>query len=111
MKLNSRQGIACGIDFGTSNSAIALSDGSNIRIAKIEGDEVTIPSALFFEEQKNSPIYGRQAIDMFYRGAQGRFMKSLKRILGTSLMDKSTVVNGTLLPFRTMVLLFIRKLI
>ena len=38
----------CGIDFGTSNSAIALGDTAGARLLPVEGASDTMPSALFY---------------------------------------------------------------
>ena len=37
-----------GIDFGTTNSAAAISDGATPRMVDVEGGKDTIPTALFF---------------------------------------------------------------
>lgn len=82
----------CGIDFGTSNSAIAIADDGQVRLAAVEGDSAILPSALFFPPNK-PPLYGRAAQQTFFDGAEGRFMRSLKRMLGTELMNWGTLVN------------------
>jgi len=82
----------CGIDFGTSNSAIAVSAKDGVTLAPIEGRHLTLPSALFYPPGK-APIYGREAMRHFTEGEDGRFMRSLKRLLGTQLMNFGTVVN------------------
>ncbi|HYD17296.1 MAG TPA: Hsp70 family protein [Patescibacteria group bacterium] len=84
----------CGIDFGTSNSAIALGDAGGARLLKVEGDSETLPSAIFYAAGQPKPTFGRAAQKLFFEGEEGRFMRSLKRILGTSLMNQGTVVNG-----------------
>lgn len=83
---------ACGIDFGTSNSAIAVADAGGVRLAPVENGHAILPSALFFPPGR-APLYGRQAQQTFFDGAEGRFMQSLKRMLGTELMNWGTVVN------------------
>jgi hypothetical chaperone protein len=82
----------CGIDFGTSNSAIAVSAKDGVTLAPIEDKHLTLPSALFYPVGK-PPIYGRDAMRHFTEGEDGRFMRSLKRMLGTQLMNYGTVVN------------------
>lgn len=82
----------CGIDFGTSNSAIAVADADGARLAPVEGESPILPSALFFPPGR-APLYGRVAQQTFFDGAEGRFMRSLKRMLGTELMNWGTVVN------------------
>lgn len=82
----------CGIDFGTSNSAIAVSGKSGVTLAPVEGENLTLPSALFYPVGKK-PVYGREAMRCFTGGDDGRFMRSLKRMLGTQLMNFGTLVN------------------
>ena len=82
----------CGIDFGTSNSAIAISTAKGVTLAPVEGAHLTLPSALFYPVGK-APIYGRDAMRHFTEGEDGRFMRSLKRLLGTQLMNFGTLVN------------------
>lgn len=38
---------ACGLDFGTSNSAVGIIDGNAPVLASVEGGEMMIPSAVF----------------------------------------------------------------
>lgn len=89
---------ACGMDFGTSNSAIALPDPQGgVILAPCEGTHGTLPTALFYPASAPAhaaPLVGRAAQQLFFEGEEGRFMRSLKRLLGTSLMTQTTVVNG-----------------
>ncbi len=83
---------ACGIDFGTSNSAVAIAHAGKVALCPVEQDHKTLPSALFYPVGK-PPVYGRNAIKQFSIGEDGRFMRSLKRMLGTSTMNYGTIVN------------------
>ncbi|MBL0318564.1 MAG: Hsp70 family protein [Alphaproteobacteria bacterium] len=100
----------CGIDFGTSNSAIAVATSGSVTLAPVEGQSTTLPSAIFFKAEKNIPLFGRQAIKAYADGDDGRFMRGLKRILGTSLMGNGTHVNGRFLTFDAIIGDFIRHL-
>ena len=82
----------CGIDFGTSNSAIAIEHNGAITLAPVEDSAQTLPSAMFFPRGAR-PLYGRTAQQTFFDGHEGRFMRSLKRMLGTELMNWGTLVN------------------
>jgi hypothetical chaperone protein len=90
--------ISCGIDFGTSNSSVAVADGEEINLVPLENSSVTIPSALFYPPEV-PPVFGRQAIKAFIERRPGRFMRSLKRVLGTPLMKQGTLVNGRVIKF------------
>lgn len=96
----------CGIDFGTSNSALAFSRESAVDLARFEGNNVTLPSAVFYPAGMPA-LVGRKAMQTFVDGQDGRFMRSLKRILGTSLMNQGTAVNGKMMKFQDILADFI----
>jgi len=102
---------ACGIDFGTSNSSIAVADGQSVRLVPVEGNQVTIPSAVFFPRGTMTPAYGRAATDSFFAKREGRYMRSLKRLLGTSLVKQGTVINGKVMPFDAIIASFLQYLL
>jgi hypothetical chaperone protein len=102
---------ACGMDFGTSNSAMALPDPQgHITLAPCEGNHGTLPTALFYAASGGLPQVGRAAQKLFFEGEEGRFMRSLKRLLGTSLMTQATVVNGKPRYFDTIIADFMKHL-
>ena len=99
----------CGIDFGTSNSAIGV--GKNkVELVLVEDKYNTIPSALFFQAADKKILFGREAQKAYMAGEEGRFMRSLKRVLGTHLIDQSTVVNGQSEIFQDIIAIFVRNL-
>ena len=73
---------AIGIDFGTSNSAIAsvASDGA-ARLLPLEGEATTLPTAVFFNAEDRSTHFGRDAVAHYLAGTEGRLMRSLKSLL------------------------------
>lgn len=101
---------SCGIDFGTSNSSIALATSHNIRLVAVEDQYLTIPSAIFFPHQENTPSFGRAATHLFFTKKQGRYMRSLKRILGTSFTKQGTLINGKVIRFDTILSLFLKNM-
>jgi len=101
----------CGIDFGTSNSAIAVADGGEPYLIKVENNSETIPTAIFFPEIKGSgPHFGRDAISRFTGGEHGRLMRSLKRLMGLSIMNKPTRLNGQSIRLSDVVKIFVQNL-
>ncbi|MBP8156156.1 MAG: Hsp70 family protein [Leadbetterella sp.] len=72
-----------GIDFGTSNSALAILDTETREAVKL----FTVPSLLFFQEPKERGEFtrvavGQNAIDQYVQNRMnGRFMKSIKKVL------------------------------
>jgi hypothetical chaperone protein len=101
---------SCGVDFGTSNSSVAISKAGHVSLVPVEEQAITIPSALFYQRKVNEPFFGREAIDLFFARKEGRFMRSLKRVLGTSLMDHGTSVNGKVMKFEGIIGSFLKNL-
>ena len=105
-----------GIDFGTSNSAAALvDDEGRLRVIPLEPTSPSMPTALFFPAEGNHIAYGTDAMQTYLRGAQeqdpgGRLMRAIKSLLGSKLMDEQTVVNGQLIGFFDIVVLFFKEL-
>lgn len=110
LKQDKMSRISCGIDFGTSNSSIALAASNHVSLVPVEDSHVTIPSAIFFNQEDNKSFYGRAAVAMFLERHEGRFMRSLKRVLGTSLMKQGTLVNGKLMKFDRIIASFLRNI-
>jgi hypothetical chaperone protein len=102
--------VSCGIDFGTSNSSIAIADKGNISLVPVEGSHVTIPSAIFFPGREFQPAFGRAATELFFNKQDGRYIRSLKRVLGTSLSGQGTVINGRVMKFERIISLFIQNI-
>ena len=90
----------CAIDFGTSNSAIALPAGDGVQLVELEPGQRTMPTAVFyaveglaaFEEPQRH--YGRAAVAAYVEGIEGRLMRSMKSILGSTLAEQATDVGG-----------------
>jgi hypothetical chaperone protein len=100
----------CGIDFGTSNSALALSNTEGVVLAELEDGKPTIPSAVFFNLDEKRTTFGRLAIDEYLEQYDGRFMRSLKSILGTELMTESTMVGARSMDFSEIIGCFIGEI-
>jgi hypothetical chaperone protein len=101
---------ACGIDFGTSNSTVGWSRPGQGALLALEDGKPTLPSVVFFHAEDGHTSYGRAALADYLSGDEGRMMRSLKSLLGTSLMDDFTEVMGRVLPFRDLLALFIGEL-
>jgi hypothetical chaperone protein len=89
----------CGIDFGTSNTTVGISDHAKAHLLPLEQDHLTLPSAMFFDFEDHAVHYGRNAIDLYLRGHDGRFMRALKSILGTALIHEKTYIRQKAVPF------------
>jgi hypothetical chaperone protein len=99
-----------GLDFGTSNSTIAVCESTRPILVPLEGTHGPIPSALFFDFDAGTDHFGRDAIERYTDGRSGRLLRSLKSILGTSLMKESTRVKARLMPFEDVLGRFIKHL-
>ena len=101
---------ACGIDFGTSNSTAGWSCAGRVALLPLEGDKLTLPSVIFFHAEDAHVSYGRAALADYLEGHEGRLMRSLKSLLGTSMMDEHTEVAGRVVPFKELLVRFIGEL-
>ncbi|RJG14889.1 Hsp70 family protein [Massilia cavernae] len=103
--------IACGVDFGTSNSTVGWigheTAGPGSALLPLEEGKATLPSVVFFNAEDEEVSYGRAALAGYLAGYEGRLMRSLKSLLGTSLIDGQTEVAGRALPFRMLLAQFI----
>ncbi|MBV9542503.1 MAG: Hsp70 family protein, partial [Alphaproteobacteria bacterium] len=102
---------ACGLDFGTSNSAIGVVRGNAPALAPVEGNETLIPSAVFFDyEQKGNVLFGARAIETYIGQHDGRLMRALKSILGSPLIDEKTALGSKMVALTEVVEIFVRHL-
>jgi hypothetical chaperone protein len=101
---------ACGVDFGTSNSTVGWSHSGKPRLLELEGGKVTLPSVVFFNAEDDAVSFGRAALADYLAGYEGRLMRSLKSLLGTSLIDGQTEIDGRALRFRDLLAQFIGEL-
>jgi len=76
----------------------------------LEAGKPTLPSAVFFNADEESTHFGRDALAEYLEGYEGRLMRALKSLLGSSLMDGSTEVGGRALPFKDLLASFIGEL-
>jgi len=101
---------ACGVDFGTSNSTAGWISPGRQSLLMLEDGKPTLPSAIFFHDEDAQVSYGRAALADYLAGYDGRLMRSMKSLLGSSLIDGHTEVQGRALPFRTLLTRFIGEL-
>ena len=102
--------LACGVDFGTSNSTVGFHRSGQPALLPLEDGRPTLPSVVFFNADEDTVLFGRAALADYLAGHEGRLMRSLKSLLGTALIDSQTEVNGRALPFRELLGFFIREL-
>src|SRR4029078_10209412 len=103
--------IACGLDFGTSNSAIGVARDKTAVLAPIEASSTLIPSAVFCDyEAKGRVLFGNEAISAYVGQTEGRLMRALKSILGSPLIDEETSLGGRKVPLAKVVEVFVAHL-
>ena len=100
----------CGLDFGTSNSTIGITAGNGFALCKLEGDSVTLPSAVFFDYEAHKVRFGRDGITHYIEGGEGRLLRSLKSVLGSALIDDATLIQRRRVALRDIIGMFLRHL-
>lgn len=98
---------ACGLDFGTSNSAIGHAAEAHPSLIPLQEGRVSIPTAVFFSFEDASITFGRDAVSRYLQRENGRLMRSLKSVLGSSLINEQTQVGAKRLRFDEIVSLFL----
>ncbi|MET3497454.1 Hsp70 family protein [Variovorax boronicumulans] len=108
--MHDRTASAIGIDFGTSNSAVACVVDGTARLLPIEGSATTLPTAVFFNAEDRKTHFGREAIALYLAGTEGRLMRSLKSLLGSALMQEQTAIYDGLVSFEDIIARFLHEL-
>ncbi|MFN4128616.1 MAG: Hsp70 family protein [Paracoccaceae bacterium] len=89
-----QHGRALGVDFGTSNSAAGYLCDGNPRLIEMAPGQTTMPTTFFFDHGRRRTLIGEPANQALLDGLEGRFMRALKRVLGTTLMhEKRQILN------------------
>jgi hypothetical chaperone protein len=96
----------CGLDFGTSNTTLGTIDGAAPVLAALEEAQTAVPSAIFYEADGGVRI-GRRAVDAYVEGVPGRLLRSLKSVLGTSLIDETTRLGRERISFRDVIAAYV----
>lgn len=99
-----------GIDFGTSNSTVGVIRNGQARLVALEGEQPTLPSAVFFNFEDGYTYFGRRAIADYTDAIEGRLMRSLKSVLGSSLAHEETRIKARQIGFIDIVGMFVGHL-
>jgi len=91
--------LAMGIDFGTSNSSVALYDGRRALGVRFPTDNGSVvPTALYIRRQRSVPRVGQMAINTYLRDNEGRLVALTREHLGeldlTSEMTFTFQIHG-----------------
>ncbi|WP_264213777.1 Hsp70 family protein [Leisingera thetidis] len=99
-----------GIDFGTSNSAAGIAVAGRPWLVEMEPGEQTLPTAVFFEEGTRNMRIGHSAARALTGGEEGRFMRALKSLLGTSLLHEERRLGGERISFAAVIARFLAEM-
>ncbi|MBL4769004.1 MAG: Hsp70 family protein [Rhodobacteraceae bacterium] len=89
-----QDGHILGVDFGTSNSAAGYLCDGKPRLINLASGQTTMPTTFFFDFETRRTLIGEPANQALLDGVEGRFMRALKRVLGTTLMhEKRQILN------------------
>jgi hypothetical chaperone protein len=101
---------AFGIDFGTSNSTVGMKRAGAASLIPLEGENLNIPSAVFFDAEGGRAHFGRAAVERYVDEHGGRFMRAMKSVLGSSLVNDKTRIGARYHTFGEIIGLFIGHL-
>lgn len=99
-----------GVDFGTSNSAAGVARHGVAQLITPEGSAQTLPTAVFFDADTRRMLVGAAAGEALLAGAEGRYMRALKSLLGAPLMREPRMLLGERLDFIDIVARFLAQL-
>ena len=101
--------LRCGIDFGTSNSAVALPSGEVLRIDAAASEPRLFRSVLFFPEGEKVTHAGAHAISEYLEHGEGRFIQSVKAWLPSASFTATQIRNRSL-RLEELVAMLLRRL-
>lgn len=101
---------ALGIDFGTSNSAVGYMRDGQPHLVEMAAGQTTLPTSFFFDFDTRKTLIGDPANQALLNGDEGRYMRALKRVLGTSLMHEKRQLLNERLTFVDIIARFLKQL-
>jgi len=104
------QATSGGIDFGTSNSTVGYAVGGQPRLVALDAGQVTMPSAIFFDFEEDRTFFGRTAIGRYTENVEGRLLRALKSVLGSSLIHEKTRIKAHSIAFSDIIGSFLLNL-
>ncbi len=104
------QGPVLGIDFGTSNSAAGYLHDGKAHLIEMSPGQTTLPTTFFFDYETRKTLIGAPANQALLDGEDGRFMRALKRVLGTTLMHEKRQILNERVTFVEIIARFLRHI-
>jgi hypothetical chaperone protein len=99
----------CGLDFGTSNSAVALPSGDVLEIDRGNAEARLFRSVLFFPEHGSGYSAGATAIEEYLQRSEGRFIQSIKGWLASRSFT-ATQIRGKAFKLEDLVAMLLRSI-
>ena len=99
-----------GVDFDTSNSAACYLCDGKPRLIKVASGQTTLPTTFFFDFETRQTLIGEPANQALLDRVDGRFMRALKRVLGTSLMHEKRQILNERVTFVDIIARFLRQI-
>lgn len=101
-----------GIDFGTTNTCVAVRTAAKIRVLSIDpgASNPNLIRSLIFIPSRRESFFGKNAIDQYFdHDMEGRFFQSIKKLLPNPEF-KGTSVFGTHLGIEELIARFLSEL-
>ncbi len=89
----------CGIDFGTSNSAVSVKSDNGFELIELEHGNKTTPSALYYAFDGSEMLLGQNAINEYINYGEGRLLRGLKSLLGSATYEMQTRAGRQVIYF------------
>lgn len=100
--------LVCGLDFGTSNTAVALPSGEVLSLDEKAAQPRLFRSVLFFPEDTRETLAGHEAIERYQEDNAGRFIQSMKTWLPATTFTRTTL-RGRTLSLEELIAVFLRR--
>lgn len=100
--------LVCGLDFGTSNTAVALPSGAVLRLDARAPSPSLFRTVLFFPEDTRETLAGHEAIERYQEDNLGRFIQSMKTWLPATTFTR-TQLRGRTLSLEELIAVFLRR--
>lgn len=100
----------CGLDFGTSNSTIGIVSDGRCQLVPLEANRPIMRSAIFCDDDHRRFVFGQEGIQHYLEGGSGRLMMALKSVLGSPLMEESTLIFNEMISYSQILGHFIKHL-
>ncbi|MDE0969191.1 MAG: Hsp70 family protein [Octadecabacter sp.] len=99
-----------GIDFGTSNTSAAYLLNGKPHLIELAPGQTSFPTTFFFDYETRITLMGHAANQALLDGDDGRFMRALKRVLGTTLMHQPRQILNKRVTFVDIIARFLHHI-